>query len=115
MMAFKTSVLFLPFLRERLRTHKVFTKDQRFNFITVSSPYNHMFWMCIRIASNHPRFPPFLLYIRWKSGVTFLCPRFPPFLLYIRWKSGVTFLWRCFRDNIFFWEAFKVAFLKENF
>ena len=25
-------------------------------------------------------------------------PRFPPFLLYVRWKSGVTFVWRCFRD-----------------
>ena len=25
--------------------------------------------------------------------------RFPPFLLYVRWKSGVTFVWRCFRDE----------------
>ena len=25
-------------------------------------------------------------------------PRFPPFLLYVRWKSGVTFVRRCFRD-----------------
>ena len=25
-------------------------------------------------------------------------PRFPPFLLYVRWISGVTFVWRCFRD-----------------
>ena len=25
-------------------------------------------------------------------------PRFPPFLLYVRWKSGVTFVQRCFRD-----------------
>ena len=25
-------------------------------------------------------------------------PRFPIFLLYVRWKSGVTFVWRCFRD-----------------
>ena len=25
-------------------------------------------------------------------------PRFPTFLLYVRWKSGVTFLQRCFRD-----------------
>ena len=27
-------------------------------------------------------------------------PRFPPFLLYVRWKSGVTFLRRCFRDGV---------------
>ena len=26
-------------------------------------------------------------------------PRFPPFLLYVRWKSGVTFVRRCFRDE----------------
>ena len=26
-------------------------------------------------------------------------PRFPPFLLYVRWKSGVTFVRRCFRDG----------------
>ena len=25
-------------------------------------------------------------------------PRFPPFLLYVRWKSEVTFVRRCFRD-----------------
>ena len=25
-------------------------------------------------------------------------PRFPPFLLYVRWKSGVTFVQRCFCD-----------------
>ena len=25
-------------------------------------------------------------------------PRFPPFLLYVRWKSGVTFVRRCFRN-----------------
>ena len=26
-------------------------------------------------------------------------PRFPPFLLYVRWRSGVTFVPRCFRDD----------------
>ena len=26
-------------------------------------------------------------------------PRFPPFLLYVRWKSGVSFVRRCFRDG----------------
>ena len=25
-------------------------------------------------------------------------PRLPLFLLYVRWKSGVTFVWRCFCD-----------------
>ena len=28
-------------------------------------------------------------------------PIFPPFLLYVRWKSGVTFVRRCFRDEMF--------------
>ena len=27
-------------------------------------------------------------------------PRFPPFLLYVWWKSGVTFVRRCFRDAV---------------
>ena len=27
-------------------------------------------------------------------------PRFPPFLLYVRWKSRVTFVRRCFRDEV---------------
>ena len=26
-------------------------------------------------------------------------PDFPPFLLYVRWNSGVTFVRRCFRDD----------------
>ena len=35
----------------------------------------------------------------WYSGFYFdSVPRFPPFLLYVRWKSGVTFIRRCFRD-----------------
>ena len=42
-------------LRERLRTHKMFTKIQYyrsvFTLITISSPENHMLWMCIRIVS----------------------------------------------------------------
>ena len=32
-------------------------------------------------------------------------PRFPPFLLYVRWKSGVTFVRRCFRDGIGMWQG----------
>ena len=35
-------------------------------------------------------------------------PRFPPFLLYVRWKSGVTFVGRCFRG------AVDIAILKFN-
>ena len=35
-------------------------------------------------------------------------PRFPPFLLFVRWKSGVTFVRRCFRGDtiqiFFFFE-----------
>ena len=27
-------------------------------------------------------------------------PRFPPFLLYVRCKSGVTFVWRCFCETL---------------
>ena len=34
-------------------------------------------------------------------------PRFPPFLLYVRWKSGVTFVRRCFRDA----DKFSTPFL----
>ena len=30
-------------------------------------------------------------------------PRFPPFLLYVRWKSGVTFVKRCFGDEFSSW------------
>ena len=39
-------------------------------------------------------------------------PRFPPFLLYVRWKSGVTFVGRCFRDVSSF---FKIGGLRECF
>ena len=53
-----------------------------------------MFWMCIRIASvilwrNTENYP----FLPFDSD-----PRFPQFLLYVRWKSGVTFVRRCFRD-----------------
>ena len=37
-------------------------------------------------------------------------PRFPPFLLYVRCKSGVTFVWRCFRHGFVFYivcDSFK--------
>ena len=40
--------------------------------------------------------------ILWRNN-HFYCfninPRFPPFLLYVMCKSGVTFVRRCFRDN----------------
>ena len=39
--------------------------------------------------------------------------RFPPFLLYVRWKSGVTFVRRCFRDGlvcIMWLETLKTSF-----
>ena len=59
-----------------------------------------MFWMCIRIASvttydfmeKYRKFSLFIILIP--------TPDFTPFLLYSRWKSGVTFVRRCFRDDI---------------
>ena len=37
-------------------------------------------------------------------------PRFPPFLLCVRWKSGVTFVRRCFRDEIFHLFSFPLFY-----
>ena len=37
----------------------------------------------------------FFTFYHFDSG-----PRFPPFLLHVRWKSGVTFVRRCFRDEL---------------
>ena len=36
-------------------------------------------------------------------------PRFPPFLLYVRWKSGVTLVWRCFRDVKDIWQLISIC------
>ena len=43
-------------------------------------------------------------------------PRFPLFLLYVRWKSGVIFVQRCFRDGavIWFW-LIQVQALMRNY
>ena len=41
-------------------------------------------------------------------------PRFPPFLLYVTWKSGVTFVWRCFRDAVIFTAETKYNFQMKN-
>ena len=53
-------------LCERLRTHKFFTKDQCFYL-------NYRKFSIKSYVLDHfdpvPRFPPFLLYVRWKSGV----------------------------------------------
>ena len=58
-----------------------------------------MLWMCIRIASPIHNI---LFYGEILKFFTFYHfdpdPRFPPFLLYVRWKSGVTFVQRCIRD-----------------
>ena len=48
-----------------------------------------MFWMCIREISK------FFTFYHFDSD-----PRFPPFLLYVRWEFGVTFVRRCFRDGM---------------
>ena len=51
-------------------------------------------------------------------------PRFPPFLLYVRWKSGVTFVRRYFRDvsdnlllKVLYYKQFliEVCSLKQGF
>ena len=42
-------------------------------------------------------------------------PRFPPFLLYVRWKSGVTFVRRCFRDANPVFETFPVEQIIRGF
>ena len=47
-------------------------------------------------------------------------PRFPPFLLYVRWKAGVTFVRRCFRDaqstyNTTFTEGVSLVVLLQRF
>ena len=41
-------------------------------------------------------------------------PRFPPFLLYIRWRFGVTFIQRCFRDGCLSDLSLTVAMATEN-
>ena len=54
-----------------------------------------MFWMCIRIASVrfYGEILKIIYFYHFDSD-----PRFLPFLLYLRWKSGVNFVRRCFRD-----------------
>ena len=93
-------------LYERLCTHKVFIKDQRFNLSYTSSPLNHMLWMCIRAEAILIHIHNILFYGEIRKIITFYHfdtnPRFTPFLLYVRCKSGVTFLLRCFRDVHFF-------------
>ena len=70
-----------------------------------------MFWMCIRIASVRRfeatliHIHNICFYGDISKFFTFyhfnFDPRFFPFLLYVRWKSGVTFVRRCFRDAKF--------------
>ena len=92
-------------LRERLRTQTVFTKDQCFylNYhkFSIKSYVLDVYWNrlseAILIHIHNIRFYEEILKIihfyHFDSD-----PRFPPFLLYVRWKSGVTFVRRCFRD-----------------
>ena len=93
-------------LRERLRTYKVFTKDQCFylNYLKFSiesyvlDVYKNRLSEAILIHIRNISF-----YGEISKKITFYHfhsdPRFPPFLLYVRWKSGVTFVRRCFRDD----------------
>ena len=69
-------------LRERLRTHKVFKKDQCF-YLNYHKFSIKSYGELLKITHFY-HFDP--------------NPRFPPFLLYVRWKSRVTFVRRCFRD-----------------
>ena len=42
-------------------------------------------------------------------------PRFPSFLLYVRWKSGVTFVQGCLRDVFDSWHvACQLPFMEVN-
>ena len=60
-----------------------------------------MFWMCIIIAYSNT-YPQHMIYGEISKFFSFYHfdsdPRYTPFLLYVRWKSGVTFVRRCFRD-----------------
>ena len=85
-------------LRESLRTHKDFTKERCFylncNKFSIKSyrgdsnthPQHMILWRNIKIIH----------FYHFDSD-----PRFPPFLLYVRWKSEVTFVRRCFRDDVY--------------
>ena len=56
-----------------------------------------MFWACIRIATTYDFYGEILKIIRFYH--LDVDSRFPQFLLYVRCKSGVTFVQRCFRDG----------------
>ena len=92
-------------LRERLHTHKVFTKKKCFYRIHhkfsiksyVLDVYLNHLGEGILIHIHNIRFygeiSKIFTFYHFDSD-----PRFPPFLLYSRLKSGVTFVRRCFRD-----------------
>ena len=78
-------------LRERLRTLKVFTKDQCFYI------YYHKFSIKSYVFTH----PQHMIYGDILKIIHFYHfdsdPRFSRYLLYVRWKYGVTSVRRCFR------------------
>ena len=61
-----------------------------------------MFWMCFRGEAILIHIYNMILCRNIESNLFLLFrfrPRFPLFSLYVRWKSGVTFVRRCFRDD----------------
>ena len=83
-------------------------KTSVFTLIIISCPKNHMFGCVFESprcgdSNTHPKH-----IILWRNIDFFTFyhfdsdPRFPPLLLYVRWKSGVTFGRRCFRDAPYF-------------
>ena len=96
-------------LRERLRTHKVFTKGK---IVVVLFPklltVLHKIICCGCVlespqrgdSNTHPQHMILWRNIEFYNFLSFFSnPSFSPLLLYVRCKSGVTFVRRCFRDG----------------
>ena len=92
-------------LRKGLRIHSVISVN--YHYITVLCPFNLLIrFKCYNTVSNKFKqilkvyFTCFVNKIE-RQAIFFIFntnPRFPPFLLYVRCKSGVTFIRRRFRD-----------------
>ena len=81
-----------------LSNTRLYRHDRGFYFLEKSLPVHH--GIPRRDDSNtHPQHM-----LLWKKSKIIdlyyfhFNPRLPIFLLYVRWKSGVTFVWRCFFD-----------------
>ena len=98
--------LFAVPLRERIRTHKVFTKTHTVFYLdyhkfsiksyVLDVYYNRLSEAILIHIHNicfYGEISKFFTFYHFDSD-----PRYTPFLLYVRWKSGVTFVRRCVRD-----------------